>query len=60
MIDVETLAVDWNAVVLTLGAVKFDPYTNEVTDKLHIRLDTESQVSKGRTICEDTLSLIHI
>tara|TARA_E500000178_G_scaffold320032_1_gene342831 strand:+ start:71 stop:610 length:540 start_codon:yes stop_codon:yes gene_type:complete len=56
MIDVETLAVDWNAVVLTLGAVKFDPYTNEVTDKLHIRLDTESQVSKGRTICEDTLA----
>ena len=56
MIDTETLAVDWNAVVLTIGAVKFNPFTNEVTDKLHIRLDTESQTNKGRTICEDTLA----
>ena len=56
MIDLETLAVDSDAVVLTLGAVKFDPFTDEIVDKLHLKLDVNSQIEKGRITCEDTLA----
>ena len=56
MIDLETLATNPNAVVLTIGAVKFNPFTDEITDKLHLKLDVDSQVEKGRTVCDDTLA----
>ena len=56
MIDLETLAVDSDAVVLTLGAVKFAPFTDEIVDKLHLKLDVNSQIEKGRITCEDTLA----
>jgi hypothetical protein len=29
MVDIETLSIDYNAVILSLGAVKFDPYKLE-------------------------------
>ena len=56
MIDLETLATNPNAVVLTIGAVKFNPFTDEITDKLHLKLDVDSQIEKGRVTDERTLA----
>lgn len=57
MIDIETLATSPEALVLSVGAVKFDPYSeNEPYDLVHYRLDINQQVELGREISEDTLA----
>ena len=42
MIDLETLATSPNSTVLTIGAVKFDPFGDELKDptgkKLYVRI----------------------
>jgi exodeoxyribonuclease VIII len=50
MIDMETLAVSPNSVVLTLGAVHFNPYGNGYADKLYMRIDIDRQNELGREI----------
>lgn len=56
MIDIETLGTEPGCVVMSVGAVKFDPYTNnEPHDKKHWKLDIDSQSEKGRIIREDTI-----
>ena len=57
MIDLETLGVEPDSVIITLGAVKFDPTTNaEPHQPLYLRLDIEEQSEKyGRTIDDNTL-----
>ena len=46
MIDLETLATSPNAAVLTIGAVKFDPFGDEVNEpnceKFYVRVDLDS------------------
>ena len=43
MIDLETLATSPDAAILTIGAVKFDPFGDELTDpkcvKFYCRVD---------------------
>jgi len=58
MLDIETLSTRPDAVVLTLGAVKFDPWSNEVdTDSgLYIRCNVDEQISLGRHVQEETLT----
>jgi hypothetical protein len=58
MIDLETLGVDPDTAIMTLGAVKFDPYTNaEPHSELYMRLDVEEQTETyNRTINDDTLA----
>ena len=57
MIDLETLGTTPNSVVLTIGAVKFDPFTNdEPIERLHLKLNTEEQFNKGRIKDDDTLA----
>src|SRR6056300_549075 len=58
MIDLETLSVEPDAVVMTLGAVKFDPYTDsEPTHPLYLRCDVEEQSEQyGRRIDDDTIA----
>jgi exodeoxyribonuclease VIII len=54
MIDLETLATSPQATVLTVGGVKFDPYSDvEPHSEFYFRLDTEGQ---DRDINEDTLA----
>jgi exodeoxyribonuclease VIII len=55
MIDIETLSTRPNAVILNIGAIGFDPFTNTVYDEhvVYHRIDTESQVS--RDIDESTV-----
>ena len=52
MIDIETLGTKPNAVILSVGAIKFDPYSNsEPFDGKHWRLDVDAQTETGRTDC---------
>jgi hypothetical protein len=56
MVDIETLATSPRAVILTVGCVKFDPYTTTIphSDFYH-RLDIDAQTAMGREINDDTL-----
>ena len=56
MIDLETLSTKPNAVILTIGGVKFDPYSNtEPTNGMYYRIDVDSQTAMGRDVMEDTV-----
>ncbi len=56
MIDLETLDVTPYCVILTIGAVRFDPRGEGVVEKLTLRPTIEDQTEKyGRTINDDTI-----
>jgi hypothetical protein len=56
MIDLETLSTKPNATILTIGGVKFDPYTRvEPSQGLYHRIDVDSQVAMGRDVMEETV-----
>ena len=50
MVDLETMAITPRAVVLTLGAVQFDPFTDEIYDELYLKFDLDDQDKLGRDI----------
>lgn len=56
MLDLETLATSPDSVVLTFGAIKFDPFTDTIDKGMYIRLDVDEQISLGRKIDEGTLA----
>ena len=56
MIDIETLATPPDAVILTIGALKFDPKTNAEGDSIYHRLDVDSQIKMGRRVDDDTVA----
>ena len=57
MIDLETLGVEPDSVIITVGAIKFDPYTDEEPHNgLYLRCDIEEQSEQlGRTIDDNTM-----
>ena len=55
MVDLETLAVTPRAVVLSLGAVHFDPWANGVKDKLYFKISIDDQDALGREVDSNTL-----
>lgn len=55
MIDLETMAVTPRCVVLTLGAVQFDPHSDAFYDHLYMRLDIDDQDRLQREIDPGTL-----
>lgn len=55
MVDLETMAVSPSAVVLTLGAVIFNPYGNGYSDKMYLRFNIDDQDKLGREIDPSTL-----
>lgn len=57
MLDLETLDTTSSAVVLSIGAVAFDPYTNALGDKFYVEMteDIAAQQARGRTISGDTV-----
>ncbi len=59
MIDLETLATSPNAAVLTIGAVKFDPFGDDVHEatckKLYIKVDLDSCQDLNLDISDDTI-----
>lgn len=56
MIDIETLGTEPDCVVLSVGAVKFDPFTaNEPHDRTLWRPAVEAQMSANRSVLDSTL-----
>lgn len=56
MVDLETLGTGHNAVILSIGAVKFDPHDASVPmDRFYVRVSAESCVQFGLTIDPQTV-----
>jgi hypothetical protein len=56
MFDLETLGTTADCVVLTLGAVRFDPRSNHIDkDSLLLKFNVDEQTARGRTISESTM-----
>ena len=56
MIDLETLSTNPNAVILTVGGVKFDPYTHaEPSQGMYFKVDVDSQTTTGREVMQETI-----
>jgi DNA polymerase III epsilon subunit-like protein len=59
MIDLETLDVLPTATILTIGAVKFDPFGDDINDprceKFYVRVDVDSCDRIGATVSQATL-----
>jgi 3' exoribonuclease, RNase T-like len=56
MLDIETLGTCPDCVVLTLGAVKFNPGSREdIAKGIYCRPDVDDQIARGRIVREDTM-----
>jgi hypothetical protein len=57
MLDIETLSTRPESVILTLGAVKFSPYGDDVNTEsgLYIRVDVDEQLETGRHVQQETV-----
>ena len=56
MIDLETLSTNPNAVILTVGGVKFDPLTQmKPYEEMYFRVDVNTQTELGRDVMQDTV-----
>jgi hypothetical protein len=59
MIDLETLDVLPTATILTIGAVKFDPFGDDINEpscqKFYVRVDVDSCDAVGGTVSQSTL-----
>ena len=56
MVDLETLATTPNAMILTLGAVQFDPFSDQIYNELYMRIDIDDQEKLNREINDDTVN----
>ena len=58
MIDLETLGVEPDSVIMTLGAIKFDPFTDaEPHSPIYLRGDIEDQTENfNRSVDDNTLA----
>jgi hypothetical protein len=54
-IDLETLGVSPDSVILTLGAVKFNIKDGSTVDELYLRINVDQQLDQGRVVDENTL-----
>ena len=56
-IDIETLGTKPDTTVLTIGAIKFNPFTyEEPHSDLYLKVDADEQLDAGRSVDEDTLT----
>jgi len=55
MVDMETMAVSPSAVVLSLGAVHFDPHSDDIGDTLYFKIDLDDQDKLNREIDPNTI-----
>lgn len=57
MLDMETLATGPDCVILTFGAVKFNPFDDRapMTNGLYLRIDVEEQLAMDRKIDPSTV-----
>ena len=57
MLDLETLGTRPEAVILTFGAVKFDPWADDIDIEkgMYLRIDVDEQSTLGREIQQETV-----
>jgi len=57
MLDIETLATSPDAVVLTFGAIKFDPFDSSkpMDQGLYMRVNVDEQIALGRRVDKGTV-----
>ena len=56
MIDLETLSTNPDAVILTVGGVKFDPLSQmKHWDDMYFRVDVNEQTEMKRDVMQDTV-----
>lgn len=56
MVDLETLGTRADSVIMSIGAVRFDPYTDEIDDRaFYASISIESNLDAGRHVDEKTL-----
>ena len=56
MIDLETLSTTPDAVILTVGGVKFNPHNNvEPNQPMYFRVDVDEQIKIDRHVMQETL-----
>ena len=57
MLDIETLATSPDSVILTFGAVKFDPFDPKkpIDQAIYMRLDVDEQIALNRKIDDGTV-----
>jgi hypothetical protein len=55
MVDMETLAVSPRTVILSLGAVHFNPFGDEIYDTLYFKIDLDDQDKLRREIDPGTI-----
>lgn len=58
MLDIETLATSPDCVVLTFGAVKFNPFAPEedFSNGIYFRVDVDEQLTLGRAVNDETVA----
>lgn len=55
MIDIETFDLKPTAVVLSIGAVQFNPFTDELGEEFYHRFNIDAQINEGRTVSGSTI-----
>lgn len=55
MLDIETLGTSPDTVILSLGVVKFNPFTEEIGDGIYIKPDVDHQLTLGRAVDPQTV-----
>lgn len=56
MVDLETLDTKTTATILTMGMVKFDPFSNSQMKELYLRVDIDSQDKLGCSVSDDSIA----
>ena len=58
MLDIETLATSPDSVILTFGAIKFDPFNPSIqmSDGIYFRINVDEQIDLGRRVDEGTVA----
>lgn len=58
MLDLETLATSPDSVILTFGAIKFDPFdaSSELDQGLYFRINVDEQIALGRKVDDSTVA----
>lgn len=55
MVDLETLDTSPSATILTIGAVKFDPFSDAPMAEFYVRVNVEDQDALGCTVSDSTV-----
>lgn len=58
MLDIETLATSPDSVILTFGAIKFDPFDSSkpMDQGLYFRVNVDEQIAMGRNVDDGTVA----